>query len=82
METTYETIIVTFDESIEKLNGIFDTTRQRWEVSTLKEWIESYDNTRFIQIGDNSAVITSKYNMPSIIVWLQRYTPKTIWREK
>lgn len=82
METTYETIIVTFDENIEKLNGIFDTTRQRWEVFPLKEWIESYDNTRFTQIGDNSAVITSKYNIPSIIAWLQRYTPVTIWREK
>ncbi|WP_182294022.1 DUF6956 domain-containing protein [Bacteroides fragilis] len=41
METTYKTIIVTFDESIEKLNGIFDTP-QTWGVSTLKEWIESY----------------------------------------
>lgn len=81
METTYETIIVTFDESIEKLNGIFDTP-QTWGVSTLKEWVESYESTRFTQIGDNSAVITSKYNMPFLIVWLQRYTPITIWREK
>jgi len=41
METTYETIIVTFDESIEKQNGIFDTP-QTWGASTLKEWIDCY----------------------------------------
>lgn len=81
METTYETVIVIFDESIEKLNGIFDTSQRRWEVSTLKEWVESYESTRFTQISDNSAVITSKYNMPSIKMWLQRYTSVTIWRE-
>lgn len=81
METTYETAIVIFDESIEKLNSIFDTSLRRWEVSTLKEWVESYESTRFTQISDNSALITSKYNMPFIIIWLQRYTTVTIWRE-
>lgn len=81
METTYETIIVTFDESIEKLNGIFDTP-QTWGVSTLKEWIESYESTRFTQIGNNSAVITSEYNMPFVMKWLQRNTPITIQREE
>ena len=81
METTYETIIVTFDESIEKLNGIFDTP-QTWGASTLKEWIESYESTRFTQIGDNSAVITSEYNMPFVMEWLQRNTPITKQREE
>lgn len=80
METTYETIIVTFDESIEKLNGIFDTP-QRWGVSTLKEWIDCYESTRFTQIGDNSAVITSEYNMQFVMEWLQRNTPITKQRE-
>jgi hypothetical protein len=81
METTYETIIVTFDESIEKLNGIFDTP-QTWGVSTLKEWIDCYESTRFTQIGDNSAVITSEYNMPFVMEWLQRNTPITKQREE
>lgn len=81
METTYETIIATFDESIEKLNGIFDTP-QTWGASTLKEWIESYESTRFTQIGNNSAVITSEYNMPFVMEWLQRNTPITIQREE
>lgn len=81
METTYETIIVTFDESIEKLNGIFDTP-QTWGASTLKEWIDCYESTRFTQIGDNSAVITSEYNMPFVMEWLQRNTPITKQREE
>lgn len=81
METTYETIIVTFDESIENAVQFFDTP-QTWGVSTLKEWIESYESTRFTQIGDNSAVITSEYNMPFVMEWLQRNTPITIQREE
>lgn len=81
METTYETIIVTFDESIEKLNGIFDTP-QTWGASTLKEWVESYETTRLTQVGENRAVITSEYNMPFVIEWLQRHTPMTIQKEE
>ena len=81
METTYETIIVTFDERIEKQNGIFDTP-QTWGASTLKEWIDCYESTRFTQIGDNSAVITSEYNMPFVMEWLQRNTPITKQREE
>lgn len=81
METTYKTIIVTFEESIDRINRIFDTP-QLWGASTLKEWIESYESTRFTQIGDNSAVITSEYNMPFVMEWLQRYTPITIQREE
>lgn len=41
METTYKAVIVTFGESIEELNGIFDTP-QTWGASTLKEWIDYY----------------------------------------
>ena len=81
METTYETIIVTFDESIEKQNDIFDTP-QTWGASTLKEWIDCYESTRFTQIGDNSAVITSEYNMPFVMEWLQQNTPITKQREE
>lgn len=74
METTYKTIIVTFKESIDRLNGIFDAP-QTWGVSTLKEWVDAYESSRLVQIGKNTVVITSEYNMPSIVEWLQRYTP-------
>ena len=81
METAYKTVIVTFGESIEKLNGIFDTPEE-WGVSTLKEWTDSYESSRFIQISDNTAVITSEYNMPYVIEWLQQNTPIKELREE
>lgn len=71
METTYQTIIVTFKESIDRLNGIFDTP-QTWGVSTLKEWVDTYESSRLVQIGENTVVITSEYNMPSVVEWLHR----------
>lgn len=80
METTYKTIIVTFKESIDRLNGIFDAP-QTWGASTLKEWVDAYEISRLVQIGKNTVVITSEYNMPSIVEWLQRYTPIEILQE-
>lgn len=81
METTYRTVIVTFSENIDTLNGIFDAP-QTWGVSTLKEWINGYESSRFVQIGENTAVITSEYNMPFVVEWLQRHTPIETLREE
>lgn len=81
METSYKTIIVTFKESIEELNGIFDTP-QTWGASTLKEWVDAYEVTRFTQVGENRAVITSEYNMSFVVEWLQRHTTMTIQKEE
>lgn len=76
METNYSTLIITFGKDIAELNNIFDTP-QTWEVSTLKEWIDGYESTRFTQISDNTAVITSEYNMEHVVEWLQKNTPIT-----
>lgn len=76
METTYCTVIITFGKPIKELDEIFDTP-QTWGVSTLKDWIDGYESSRFTQIGDNTAVITSEYNMPNVIGWLQKNTPIT-----
>lgn len=81
METAHKAIIATFVESIEELNGIFDTP-QTWGAPTLKEWIDCYEATRFTQVGENRAVITFEYNLPFIIEWLQRHTTMTIQREE
>lgn len=74
METTYKTMIITFSESIDQPNIIFDIP-QEWGVSTLKEWIDCYESTRFTRIGENTAVITSEYNMPFVTEWLQKNAP-------
>ena len=44
-------------------------------VASLKEWIDGYESTRFTQIGDHTAVITSEYNAEHVQEWLQRHIP-------
>lgn len=74
MNTTYQTLIVKFCEPIAVLDGIFDDS-EAWGVSTLKEWIDDYESTRFTAIDSHTAVITSEYNMECVKEWLQRQTP-------
>lgn len=76
METStvnYQTIIVTFGEPIRTLDDYFDDV-EAWGVASLKEWIDSYESTRFTQTGERTAVITSEYNMDYVKEWLERYT--------
>ena len=61
-EISYETLLVTFGEGIGRLNTMFDDP-QVWGVATLKQWIDGYETTRFTEIDDRTAVITSEYNM-------------------
>lgn len=74
MTMNYETIMVTFGESISDIDRIFDNP-QVWGCSTLKEWIDCYESTRFTQIGEKQAIITSEYNMNSVNEWLEKNTP-------
>ena len=74
MNTTYQTLIVKFSEPIAVLDGIFDDA-EAWGVSTLKEWIDSYESTRFTAIDSHTAVITSEYNMECVTELLKLQTP-------
>ena len=74
METNYSTLIITFGQSIAELNEIFDNP-VAWGVSTLKEWVDCSESTRFTQISDDTAIITSEYNMELVVEWLQKNTP-------
>lgn len=70
----YDTLLVTFSEPIRTLERrIFDDP-QVWGVSTLKEWIDDYESTQFTQIADDTAVITSEYNMNWVREWLEKHT--------
>lgn len=71
---SYRTLIVTFAEPIRTLDEMFDNS-ERWGVSSLKEWIDSYESTRFTQTDDRIAVITSEYNMNHVLKWLESNTP-------
>lgn len=74
MNSYHETIIVKFDKPIAELDGIFGDVSV-WGVATLKEWIDSYERTRFTAIDSHTAVITSGYNMYSVKEWLTRKIP-------
>lgn len=77
MKTTaanYETLIVLFAEPIRTLEeSIFDNP-EAWGVASLKEWIDSYESSRFTQTDERMAVITSEYNMTHVKEWLERNT--------
>jgi len=70
----YRTLIVTFAEPIRTLDNYFDDV-EAWDVASLKEWIDSYESTRFTQTDEHTAVITSEYNTEYVQEWLQHYTP-------
>ena len=84
-EISYETLLVTFGEGIGRLDTMFNAPHLRvvehgvepqvWGVATLKQWIDGYETTRFTEIDDRTAVITSEYNMDSVKEWLQKNTP-------
>ena len=66
----YQTIVVQFDEPISKLNHYFDEIDP--SVRSLKQWIDTYESSRFTQVGSHVAVITSEYNMECIKEWLTK----------
>ena len=66
--------IVTFGDPIGTLDTIFEDVKT-WGVCSLKEWIDSYESTRFTPIGTDKAVITSEYNMECVKEWLEHNTP-------
>ena len=70
----YHTLKVVFAEPIRALNDMFSDT-QSWGVSTLKEWIDGYESTRFTAIDGHTAIITSEYNMECVKEWLGKNTP-------
>ena len=72
MSETYQTLIVKFNEPIIALDGMFDDA-EAWGVSTLKEWIDDYESTRFTAIDEQTAVITSEYNMECVREWLEHH---------
>lgn len=74
----YKTIKVEFTQTIEEINKMFADGYKNWGVVNLKEWIDSYESTRFTQIDDHTAIITSEYNMEYVKEWLAGNIASTI----
>lgn len=70
-EPKYETLRITFEEPISKTDEMFDDA-DYWGATSLKEWVESYESTRFTAIDDCTAIITSEYNMENVEEWLRK----------
>ena len=73
-EPKYETLRITFEEPISKIDEMFDDA-DYWGATSLKEWVESYESTRFTAIDDCTAIITSEYNMENVEEWLKKNIP-------
>ena len=74
MTAGYDTLIVTFSDPIKVLDNLFSEA-DACGTDTLKGWVEDYESTRFTQINEHTAVITSEYNMVHVVEWLRKYTP-------
>lgn len=78
IDDKYNTIRVTFSQSIKEIDRTFTRDYKTWQTVNLKEWVDNYESTRFTQIDDNRAIITSEYNMEHIAEWLVQNTPVKI----
>ena len=70
----FQTMLVVFGEPITRIDRFFDDVKT-WGVSSLQGWVNSYESTRFTPIDEETAVITSEYNMDCVKEWLQGNVP-------
>ncbi len=74
IDDKYQTIKVTFSQSIREINRMFTSDYSNWQTVNLKEWIDNYESSRFTQIDEHTAIITSEYNMEHIKEWFVKHT--------
>jgi hypothetical protein len=74
IDDKYQTIKVTFSQTIREINRMFTGDYSNWQTVNLKEWIDNYESTRFTQIDEHTAIITSEYNMDYVKEWLVKNT--------
>lgn len=75
IDDQYQAIKVVFFESIREINRMFTGDYSTWQTVNLKEWIDNYESSRFTQIDEHTAIITSEYNMDCVKEWLKKTTP-------
>ena len=72
MITHYKTLVVWFNSPIAVIDEVFNDAAF-FGVGNLKEWIDDYESTRFTAIDEQTAVITSEYNMECVREWLEHH---------
>lgn len=68
----YQTIQVKFEKSIGEIDRMFAQEHSTRGAINLKEWVDSYESSRCTQISEDTAIITSEYNMEHIEEWLRK----------
>lgn len=74
IDDTYKAIKVRFEKGIAEIDRMFAQEYSTWGTVNLKEWIDNYESSRFTQIANDTAIITSEYNMDSLTEWLEKHT--------
>lgn len=72
IDDQYQAIKITFSQTIREINKMFVRDYSSWQTVNLKEWINSYETTRFTQVEEHTAIITSEYNMEFVKEWLKK----------
>jgi hypothetical protein len=70
IDDNYQAIKVTFSQTIREINKLFVNDYSKWQIVNLKEWIDNYETSRFTQIDEWSAIITSETNIEYLKKWL------------
>lgn len=78
IDDQYQAIKVTFSQTIKEIDRMFTRDYENWQTVNLKEWIDNYESSRFTQIDEYTAIITSEYNMDCVKEWLAKNTPMRI----
>lgn len=71
----YQSISITFPEPIGQIDKMFARDYKNWGAVNLKEWIDCYESSRFTQIDERKAIITSEYNLENVKEWLAKNIP-------
>lgn len=73
MEKNYETLRITFNKPLSEIGKEFEEEKEMFGATSLKEFIDGYESSRFTQISETEAIITSEYNMNHIVDWVERF---------
>ena len=62
MEKNYETLRITFNKPLTEIDKEFEEEKEMFGAESLKEFIDGYESSRFTQISETEAIITSEYS--------------------
>lgn len=72
IDNGYCSIIVRFEKEIAEIDRMFAQSYSTWGAINLKEWVDGFESSRLTQIANDTAIITSEYNMEHIREWLEK----------